>query len=272
MKNYWKKIYLIFFLLLSFVFANQALAAEYQKIEVKSSKDVCITYSAWGPAKTVFKKCSNDADTNIKYNVNSDCTAGSEFTGTPSSGNKIKCSTNPGTYCVPQQFNNLYGETALAAIYIDDACETLKEGEVVNTNKFCCDCSKKGGSTETIAVEKGATAKCGCSVTPAPGECDKAIFDLKVQAGQTLNKANFYTGKKGVIQIIGKITNFLIFPIGAIMMALYIWAGFLWMTAQGDSENITKAKSILVWTTLGIVATLSSYLIVQFVFKNILQT
>lgn len=275
MSSYWKRINLIIFLLLSFIFANDVKAIEYQKIEIGSLKDVCISYAAWGPASqansSMFKSCSNDASTKIIYNEGSDCGTGSVFTGSPSAGNKIKCSANPGTYCVPQQFDNLYGGTVLAPIYVDSACETLKEGEIVITKKYCCDCSKKGGSIETVSVDEAATPKCSCSATPEPGECNKVLEELKIDAAFKLNKANFYTGKKGVIQIIGKVTNFLLFPIGAIMMALYIWAGFLWMTAQGNSENITKAKAVLVWTTLGMVVTLSSYLIVQFVFKNILQ-
>jgi hypothetical protein len=275
MNNYWKRICLILFLLFSFIFTSGVKAIEYQKIEIGSSKDICISYSAWWPAKTanssMFSKCSNDAGTAVVYNEGSECGEGSKFTGSPTAGNKIKCSTKPGTYCVPQQFNNLYGGTMLASIFSDSTCEILKEGEVVKTKEYCCDCSKKGGSIETVSVDEAATPKCSCSATPEPGECNKVLFNLKVKAGETLNKAQFNTGKKGVIQIIGKVTNFLLFPIGAIMMALYIWAGFLWMTAQGNSENISKAKAILVWTTLGIVATLSSYLIVQFVFKNILQ-
>jgi hypothetical protein len=177
------------------------------------------------------------------------------------------------TGCIDLKNGNAYpacsASSAKSMTPTSDTSTISKEPEAKKS--FCCDCSKKGGSVETVTAEVGATAKCSCSATPEPGECNKVLEDLKKEAKDGLNKAGFYTGKKGVIQIIGKVTNFLIFPIGAIMMALYIWAGFLWMTAQGNSENISTAKSILVWTTLGVVATLASYLIVQFVFKNIIQ-
>ena len=58
---------------------------------------------------------------------------------------------------------------------------------------------------------------------------------------------------------------------GAIAMVMYIWAGFLWMTASGNAEKTTKAKGIIVWTSLGVIAMLASYMLVTFVFSSILQ-
>lgn len=93
------------------------------------------------------------------------------------------------------------------------------------------------------------------------------LDSLKVEAKQKLNPVGFLTGKAGMLQLMGQAINFLIFPIGAFAMIMYIWAGFLWMS--GNADNITKAKSILVWTTLGIIFSLSSYLLVNFVFSNL---
>ena len=110
---------------------------------------------------------------------------------------------------------------------------------------------------------------CGRGNNTCPSDTSDVLKKLQKEA-KILNPAGFAFGSAGVTEIIGKIITFLLFPIGMFAMALYIWAGFLWMTAQGNSENVTKAKSVIVWTTLGIVITLASYLIVQLVFTQIL--
>ncbi len=115
--------------------------------------------------------------------------------------------------------------------------------------------------------------KCSPSCGRANGGCTVTVGNsLKAlqKSASALNPAGFAFGSAGVTEIFGKIITFLMFPIGMFAMILYIWAGFLWMTAQGNRENVSKAKSILVWTTIGIIVTLASYMIVQLVFTQIL--
>lgn len=139
---------------------------------------------------------------------------------------------------------------------------------------FSCSCGK--GEDLVCAVYDTYSelkAKCIAPCNPLSGDCTAntsiSIENLKKEA-KKLNPAGFLTGTAGVREIIGRIIIFLLFPIGMFTMALYIWAGFLWMTAQGNSENVTKSKQILVWTTLGVVISLASYLIVKLVFEEIL--
>lgn len=118
-------------------------------------------------------------------------------------------------------------------------------------------------------LDKKCSPTCGRSNGGCTVVSSLSLKSLQNKA-KILNPAGFAFGSAGVTEIIGKIITFLMFPIGMFAMALYIWAGFLWMTAQGNSENVSKAKTILVWTTLGIIITLASYIIVQLVFTQIL--
>jgi hypothetical protein len=63
--------------------------------------------------------------------------------------------------------------------------------------------------------------------------------------------------------------NVLMMFIGSLSLVLYIYAGLMWMSAGGNAEKVTKAKSILVWTTLGLIAMGGSYMVVQVVLNNI---
>ena len=55
--------------------------------------------------------------------------------------------------------------------------------------------------------------------------------------------------------------------VGALFMIYIIYAGFLWMTATGNAEKITHAKTILMWSTLAVVVMLFAYILVTSVFK-----
>ena len=58
--------------------------------------------------------------------------------------------------------------------------------------------------------------------------------------------------------------------IGVIALLFFIYAGFLWMTAQGKPDIIKKARDIMIWAVLGIVVILSSYSILGYVFDSII--
>ncbi len=127
-------------------------------------------------------------------------------------------------------------------------------------------------SNDIGLCKKGYPGEINCNFEP--GNCDDfntsasgKLGQLKTEAKKILNPVGFMTGKDGVVQLLGRAISFLMFPIGALAMIMYIYAGFLWMSSS--PENITKAKSILTWTSLGIVFSLSSYIFVKFVFTNL---
>ncbi len=63
--------------------------------------------------------------------------------------------------------------------------------------------------------------------------------------------------------------NILLAFMGSIALLLYIYAGFIWMSAGGSADKITKAKKILIWTTFGILAMTGSYMVVNTILKQI---
>ncbi len=49
--------------------------------------------------------------------------------------------------------------------------------------------------------------------------------------------------------------------VGMIFLVLMVYAGFLWMTARGDEEQVKKARNIIVGTLIGLVIVISAYAI-----------
>ena len=59
--------------------------------------------------------------------------------------------------------------------------------------------------------------------------------------------------------------------VGTIFLALTIYAGILWMTAQGEEEKVTKAKGIITMAVIGLVIIMSAYAITYFVTSNLIK-
>ena len=53
--------------------------------------------------------------------------------------------------------------------------------------------------------------------------------------------------------------------VGTIFLILTVYAGILWMTAQGAEDKVTKAKNIITAAIIGLVITMAAYAITSFV-------
>jgi hypothetical protein len=57
--------------------------------------------------------------------------------------------------------------------------------------------------------------------------------------------------------------------IGFVFFGFFIFAGLRWMTAQGNSEKIERAKATMISTVLGLVVILAAYGLTNFVFDQL---
>lgn len=64
---------------------------------------------------------------------------------------------------------------------------------------------------------------------------------------------------------IAKILNRVLGFLGIIFVALIMYAGFMWMTAQGDSKKVDTAKGYLQNGVIGLVIILSSMMLADFI-------
>jgi len=71
--------------------------------------------------------------------------------------------------------------------------------------------------------------------------------------------------RDAVISLISLLMTFL----GIIAIVIILYGGFVWMTAAGSEERVGKAKKIIVSGIIGLIVILSSWLIINFVEKNV---
>jgi uncharacterized membrane protein YjgN (DUF898 family) len=70
--------------------------------------------------------------------------------------------------------------------------------------------------------------------------------------------------------IIAGLIQYALSFLGVIFIVLMIYAGFLWMTAMGDSSKIDSSKEIFQSALIGLIIILSSYTLTYFIIKNVL--
>lgn len=58
--------------------------------------------------------------------------------------------------------------------------------------------------------------------------------------------------------------------LGVLMVVLVIYAGFLWMTAGGSEEKVSKAKKLLTNAVIGVILIFLAYAITSYVIEAVL--
>lgn len=94
----------------------------------------------------------------------------------------------------------------------------------------------------------------------------QAVGNLKNAAGNLVpakTAAGYEEGDLG--SLTGQIINTALQLVGIIFLALMVYAGYLWMTAQGEESQIEKAKKIVTSAIVGLILTLSAYAITALV-------
>ncbi|KKR91929.1 MAG: hypothetical protein UU95_C0024G0022 [Parcubacteria group bacterium GW2011_GWC2_42_12] len=70
--------------------------------------------------------------------------------------------------------------------------------------------------------------------------------------------------------IIGTVISIGLGLIGIIFLVLMIYAGYNWMTASGDEEKVSKAKTIIIQSVIGIIIVVGAYAAWRFIFVRLL--
>ncbi len=70
--------------------------------------------------------------------------------------------------------------------------------------------------------------------------------------------------------IVGRVIGILLGVLGLVFVVLVVYAGFLYLTAQGEETNVKKAKKMLSQSVIGLVLIVSAYAITNVVIDSLL--
>jgi amino acid transporter len=93
-------------------------------------------------------------------------------------------------------------------------------------------------------------------------------IQMYTQEGTFLASAGI-SDSTSVGSVIATIIKTLLGLLGIIFVVLLIYAGFQWMTAEGNEEKVTKAKDTIVRAIIGLVIIIAAYSITYFVFQKL---
>lgn len=107
----------------------------------------------------------------------------------------------------------------------------------------------------------------GITMMPATSQAAGTTGGIQSDSLETFNKsANL--GDQELETTIGSIVQTVLGFLGLLAVLIVLWAGFLWMTAGGNEDQIAKAKSILIAGLIGLLIILSAYAITTFVLRE----
>jgi hypothetical protein len=95
-------------------------------------------------------------------------------------------------------------------------------------------------------------------------------------SGQTLTSsvgstAYGVSAPQSLTVIIGRIINTALGFLGVVFLFLVLYAGFLWMTAQGEEKQVTKAKDIMKQAVVGLIVIVAGFAISNFVMGSLVN-
>jgi len=70
-------------------------------------------------------------------------------------------------------------------------------------------------------------------------------------------------------ELVGMIIKYILGLVGTLSLLMFIWAGFMWLTAQGNPDKVKKGRDTMLWAIVGLIIVFSSYAILSYVFKVI---
>lgn len=105
------------------------------------------------------------------------------------------------------------------------------------------------------------------SLVAAPVSAKKTIGDAGTNLGTVAAKSG--VEKAEVTTVAGTIIQAALGLTGLIFLILMVYAGFLWMTARGEEDQVAKAKKIITAAVLGLIVIIAAYAITSIITSRV---
>ncbi|MBU0540206.1 pilin [Patescibacteria group bacterium] len=112
----------------------------------------------------------------------------------------------------------------------------------------------------------GLTALPAVALAQTPNPFEKAA-NLAGEVGTNAGLGQ----PKDLTQILGQIINVVLGFLGIVLLGYLLYAGFMWMTAGGDSTKVDKAKDMIKNAIIGLVIIVAAFSISSFVLSSLVN-
>lgn len=88
-------------------------------------------------------------------------------------------------------------------------------------------------------------------------------------AGDIPKASELGLGTTTLSELIKRLISLILGFLGVIAVLIILWAGFIWMTAGGETDKVDKAKKMIYAGITGLIIIFAAYAISSFVFTNL---
>lgn len=89
---------------------------------------------------------------------------------------------------------------------------------------------------------------------------DPELYGLDESAGSLKTSE-----EEGIPTILGNVVGAALSFVGVLFLLLMIYGGVLWMTAQGNEQQVEKARNLIISAIIGLIIVLGAYAITSFI-------
>lgn len=146
-----------------------------------------------------------------------------------------------------------------------DKCELSKTCQTTkyNTMNEC-----------VLALEAAANTGPGVDKTiqPTTGGKGTIVELINPIGGSDSNPKGILNGissQQGIYLIVGRVLKAMMGILGSGALLVFIYGGFEWVTAAGNSDKISNGASAMTWAAIGICVIFSSYAIINLLFSTL---
>lgn len=113
-----------------------------------------------------------------------------------------------------------------------------------------------------------ATLTVASSVFAAPDQPAKKQRNVELinPIGGTVEKPK---GETNLQVVVGKVIKKALGVIGSLTLVVFIYGGFLWLTAAGAEDKVKQGTQAMVWAVIGICIIFGAYVILELVLKGL---
>lgn len=157
--------------------------------------------------------------------------------------------------------------TDLSGYETKEACESVCVGTCESESPpetYTC-------STDYLKTPYASAAECeancasgGTCMSSVPARSDGVTSG---PAGNTTIALPIPIAKATPAAFIGRVIAGLLGVVGSVALVMFIYGGFLWMIAGGNTETVKKARGTIVWAVVGLLVVFGSYALLNFVLK-----
>ena len=130
----------------------------------------------------------------------------------------------------------------------------------------CAEAALKNASCQK-ALEECNAAATSASKEETTSDSGSSLGDYGLK--ETADAAKIPNTESGVPQLVGKIIQAALSLVATIFFFLMVYGGFLWMTARGNTDQISKAKDLITQAIVGVAVISAAWAITSFVISRI---